>query len=149
MVQTKRSNSESDSRLQCPECRSADIRPSRHHAGERLLLRLVHKRPYRCWVCGCRFYASTRYFRFVAKQIRRDIQESTMAISGDPDSLPKNRRQGPVRSAEDRRKIIIPPPPGSPVRSGQDRRKADRRSTPINSGSPPRSVQKTGNAGRS
>lgn len=40
---------------------------------------------------------------------------------------PQGIRQGPVRSTEDRRKVNIPPPPGSPVRSGQDRRQADRR----------------------
>jgi hypothetical protein len=41
---------------------------------------------------------------------------------------PQDRRKGPVRSGEDRRKANIPPPPGSPVRSGKDRREADRRS---------------------
>jgi hypothetical protein len=40
----------------------------------------------------------------------------------------RDRRQGPVRNGEDRRKISIPPPPGSPVRSGLDRRGTDRRS---------------------
>ena len=40
----------------------------------------------------------------------------------------QDRRQTPLRSGEDRRKINIPPPPGSPVRSGQDRRAAERRS---------------------
>jgi hypothetical protein len=46
---------------------------------------------------------------------------------------PKDRRQGAIRSGEDRRKINIPPPQGSPVRSGLDRRKGDRRTS-----SPPR-----------
>lgn len=40
----------------------------------------------------------------------------------------QDRRQMPVRSGEDRRKINIPPPPGSPVRSGLDRRMGERRS---------------------
>ncbi len=39
-----------------------------------------------------------------------------------------NRRQGAVRSGEDRRKVNIPPPAGSPLRSGRDRRQRDRRS---------------------
>ena len=40
---------------------------------------------------------------------------------------PESTRKGPIRSAEERRKVNIPPPPGSPVRSGLDRRKGDRR----------------------
>ncbi len=44
------------------------------------------------------------------------------------------RRQGPTRSGEDRRKVNIPPPPGSPARSGVDRRKADRRGNSAQAG---------------
>ncbi len=40
----------------------------------------------------------------------------------------QDRRQGAIRSGEDRRKVNIPPPQGGPLRSGQDRRQADRRS---------------------
>lgn len=52
-----------------------------------------------------------------------------MAISGDVSSPrpEQDRRHGSVRSGEDRRKVNLPPPPGSPVRSGKDRRQADRR----------------------
>jgi hypothetical protein len=56
-------------------------------------------------------------------------------LGGMTDNHPKpdnpqpseERRQGPTRSGEDRRKVNIPPPPGSPVRTGTDRRKNDRR----------------------
>ncbi|HVP43604.1 MAG TPA: hypothetical protein VMS96_09225 [Terriglobales bacterium] len=44
------------------------------------------------------------------------------------EEMPKERRQGVIRSREERRKVDVPPPPGSPVRSGQDRRAGDRRS---------------------
>ena len=44
-----------------------------------------------------------------------------------PDSTPDERRLGLSRSGEDRRKVNIPAPPGSPVRSGLDRRTAERR----------------------
>jgi hypothetical protein len=44
------------------------------------------------------------------------------------EQTPKDRRQGAIRSGKERRKIAIPPPPGSPVRSGRDRRAGDRRS---------------------
>ena len=40
---------------------------------------------------------------------------------------PQSTRKGPLRSGEERRKINVPPPPGSPARSGKDRRSADRR----------------------
>jgi hypothetical protein len=38
------------------------------------------------------------------------------------DQTPQSTRKGPVRSGEERRKVNIPPPPGSPARSGKDRR---------------------------
>lgn len=41
--------------------------------------------------------------------------------------LTQSTRKGPTRSPEDRRKVNIPPPPGSPVRSGLDRRTGERR----------------------
>lgn len=44
-----------------------------------------------------------------------------------PEQTPKERRQGAIRSGKERRKIEIPPAPGSPVRSGRDRRVGDRR----------------------
>jgi hypothetical protein len=40
---------------------------------------------------------------------------------------PKDCRRGADRSGEERRKVKIPPPPGSPVRSRLDRRAGDRR----------------------
>jgi hypothetical protein len=44
------------------------------------------------------------------------------------EEIATDRRQGAIRSGEERRKVNIPPPPGSPVRSGADRRALDRRS---------------------
>ena len=44
-----------------------------------------------------------------------------------PEQMPNDRRQGAIRSGRERRKIDVPPPPGSPVRSGLDRRTGDRR----------------------
>ncbi len=44
------------------------------------------------------------------------------------EEISTDRRQGAIRSGEERRKVNIPPPPGSPVRSGLDRRVRDRRS---------------------
>jgi len=46
----------------------------------------------------------------------------------NPEQMPNDRRQGAIRSGQERRKIDVPPPPGSPVRSGLDRRAGDRRS---------------------
>ncbi len=43
------------------------------------------------------------------------------------EETPNDRRQGAIRSGEERRKINVPPPPGGPVRSGLDRRIGDRR----------------------
>lgn len=40
---------------------------------------------------------------------------------------PKDKRQGALRSGEERRKVKIPPPPRSPVRSELDRRAGHRR----------------------
>ncbi len=45
-----------------------------------------------------------------------------------PEQTSEERRHGAIRSGKERRKINIPPPPGSPVRSGGDRREGDRRS---------------------
>lgn len=45
-----------------------------------------------------------------------------------PEHPLKDRRREAIRSGSERRKIAIPPPPGSPVRSGVDRRAGDRRS---------------------
>jgi len=49
-----------------------------------------------------------------------------MAIAEDPSS-PHRPQYSPARSGEDRRKVNIPPAPGSPVRSGKDRRQPDQR----------------------
>lgn len=46
---------------------------------------------------------------------------------GSPEQLADDRRQGAIRSGKERRKIDMPPPPGSPVRCGFDRRAGDRR----------------------
>jgi hypothetical protein len=60
------------------------------------------------------------------KAQRRADQLQKKAETGS-EPTPKDRRQGAIRSGEERRKIKIPPPPGSPVRSGLDRRTGDRR----------------------
>lgn len=44
------------------------------------------------------------------------------------EEIATDRRQGAIRSGEERRKVNLPPPPGSPVRSAVDRRVLDRRS---------------------
>jgi hypothetical protein len=59
------------------------------------------------------------------KALHRDAQLQEMAETRSEQT--PDRRKGPIRSGEERRKINIPPPPGSPVRSGLDRRKGDRR----------------------
>jgi hypothetical protein len=59
------------------------------------------------------------------KAQRRADQLQKKAETGS-EQTPKDRRQGAIRSGEERRKIKIPPP-GSPVRSGLDRRTGDRR----------------------
>lgn len=46
--------------------------------------------------------------------------------------LNESTRKGPLRSGQERRKIKVPPPPGSPVRSGLDRRTGDRRRADFN-----------------
>ncbi len=44
------------------------------------------------------------------------------------EEIATDRRQGAIRSGEERRKVNLPPPPRSQVRSGVDRRVLDRRS---------------------
>ncbi len=43
------------------------------------------------------------------------------------EEIATDRRQGAIRSGEERRKVNLPPPPRSQVRSGVDRRVLDRR----------------------
>lgn len=60
------------------------------------------------------------------KGVRQSDQLDSKA-EARPEQVPIERRQGAVRAGEDRRKVQLPPPPGSPVRSGLDRRQRDRR----------------------
>ena len=48
----------------CPQCASENVHRSRRRGFyERLLLRLRRHRPYRCYQCGHRFYASDELVR--------------------------------------------------------------------------------------
>ncbi len=55
-------------------------------------------------------------------------QRDRPGTNAEPEEIASERRQGALRSGEDRRKINLPAAPGSPVRSGVDRRTVDRRS---------------------
>ena len=58
----------------------------------------------------------------------RHADQLEKKAADNSEQVPNDRRQGAIRSGRERRKIDVPPPPGSPVRSGSDRRAGDRRS---------------------
>jgi hypothetical protein len=62
-----------------------------------------------------------------ADKALRQADQLQKKVETHSEQAPKNRRKGAIRSGEERRKIKIPPPSGSPVRSGLDRRTGDRR----------------------
>ncbi len=62
-----------------------------------------------------------------AEKVLRQFDRLERKAETDPEQAPNDRREGAIRSGEERRKVNMPPPPGSPVRSGVDRRTGDRR----------------------
>jgi len=45
----------------CPNCGAAEVHRSRRRGVfEHILLRMVSRRPYRCFACGARFYDHRR-----------------------------------------------------------------------------------------